>query len=970
MPRSDGSIIIDTKILEDGFRKGIGSLAQLSKRAGVAIGAGVGVATVALFGYAAASMKAAEADKQGADRIRQIAVSMGRTDAQAAKLTDRLTKLADKTALATGVDDGQIKATQAKLLTFKELANTADTVGGSFDRATMAAIDMGAAGFGDAASNAVQLGKALNDPIKGVTALSRSGITFTAVEKKKLEALVKSGKVLEAQDFMLNAIEAQVGGTAAKSATASAKMGIAFSQLGQNAGAALLPIADTMLPKVIEATKVLEPQLEKTFGGIAALLTGGDATKGAADLSAGISEMGTSLVSGLTNMLPGAVTAITSVFTALATALGPMLPPLATALMQGLSQIASALPAILPPLITGLAGVIVAMAAALPGILGSLITAFIAGFTAIVGVLPTVIPALVNGLVSMIGVLAAMLPTLVPLLVGGFTQLIVLLATGLPALLPVLLQGFVALVMAIATALPVVLPALITGFVQLITMLATMLPVLLPVLLNGFVALITAIATMLPTLIPLLVNAIVTIVTALATALPPMLPMIVGALIRVIPLLLMAVVQIVVALVTAIVAAAPRLAAAGKQLFTGLVSAVRSIGSQLGPVGRTLMTALVNALRSAGAALPGIGKSLITALVNAAKGMLGQFSSIGRAISDGIKNGLTGAWNGLVSKLRTLTNLLPAAVKKLLGIASPSRVFAEVGRNTVLGLVKGIDGNKKHVATALKGLDKIVTEHLDKMRTESADLAGKVADGMNKSLASMLGSGSLPPDLLIKRLQGSVAAARKFAADLETLKKRGLNDDYVRQLAEAGVDSAGATASQLANATDGQIAEINKLKGELQGVANAAGKTMADSFYKAGIDTAAGLLKGIKAGEKNLKKAMGSLGKSLVAAIKKELGIKSPSKVFETEVGVMMALGIGKGFERGSGGVFKTMAKSVSGEMGRFTSAVAPRAIAAATPEGSAPESRQQIVNFNRPVRTYSEVVRALSDIDRGLAFS
>jgi hypothetical protein len=83
---------------------------------------------------------------------------------------------------------------QAKLLTFGELAKSADQAGGAFDRATKAAIDMGAAGFGTAEMNAVQLGKALNDPIKGVAALAKSGVTFTEQEKEKIKTLVESNK--------------------------------------------------------------------------------------------------------------------------------------------------------------------------------------------------------------------------------------------------------------------------------------------------------------------------------------------------------------------------------------------------------------------------------------------------------------------------------------------------------------------------------------------------------------------------------------------------------------------------------------------------------------------------------------------------------------------------------------------------------------------------------------------------------
>jgi phage-related protein len=125
-------------------------------------------------------------------------------------------------------------------------------MGGAFDRATMAAIDMAAAGFGEAESNAVQLGKALNDPIKGITALTRSGITFTEQEKELIKTLVESGKTLEAQDMILKAIETQVGGTAEATANASDKMRVGFKLVSEEIGTALLPIFEDLVKFLTE----------------------------------------------------------------------------------------------------------------------------------------------------------------------------------------------------------------------------------------------------------------------------------------------------------------------------------------------------------------------------------------------------------------------------------------------------------------------------------------------------------------------------------------------------------------------------------------------------------------------------------------------------------------------------------------------------------------------------------------------
>jgi hypothetical protein len=219
--------------------EGAGKKAQFAlKKAALPAAAALGAVGLAAKSAIAAGEAAATANA----RIAQINKSMGLFGDSTDKVNERLIEYANITARATGVDQNQIKATQAKLLTFGALAKTADEAGGAFDRATKAAIDMAAAGFGEASMNAVQLGKALNDPIKGITALAKSGVTFTEQEKDKIAVLVESGKILEAQEMVLKAIETQVGGTAEATANDSDKMKVAFSQVSESIGLILLPL--------------------------------------------------------------------------------------------------------------------------------------------------------------------------------------------------------------------------------------------------------------------------------------------------------------------------------------------------------------------------------------------------------------------------------------------------------------------------------------------------------------------------------------------------------------------------------------------------------------------------------------------------------------------------------------------------------------------------------------------------------
>lgn len=235
------------------FNKGFGgALGKIGSIIGTAL------ATGAVVNFTKSLIDAGEQEVAGNNRLTQIAKSMGIFGNQADAVSQRLQDLSGVQQLSLGIDDDVIKSTQAKLLTFKELAKTADETGGYFDRATQAALDLAAAGFGTAESNAVQLGKALQDPIKGITALSRSGVTFTEDEKKRIETLVKSNKMGEAQAIVLKAIETQVGGTAAATATSSDKMSQAFAQVKEDLGLILLPafnnfanyITQTVIPNV------------------------------------------------------------------------------------------------------------------------------------------------------------------------------------------------------------------------------------------------------------------------------------------------------------------------------------------------------------------------------------------------------------------------------------------------------------------------------------------------------------------------------------------------------------------------------------------------------------------------------------------------------------------------------------------------------------------------------------------------
>lgn len=266
-------IVTDARGVGPGLSSADSQLSRFGKRAGqigrmAALGlAGVGAAAV---GVGVKLFQMGDASDDANATVERITKSMGYFGRESDKATSRILKYAEATARQTGVDTNSIKATQAKLLTFKEIGKTADTAGGAFDRATRAAIDLAAAGFGSAESNAAQLGKALNDPIAGLAALTRSGVTFTEQEKARIATLVESNRIGEAQAQVLAAIEKQVGGVAAAQAGGLDRLRTIGTQAAEALGRKLVPqvdkLATWLVDKGLPAAQRLGTELSARFG--------------------------------------------------------------------------------------------------------------------------------------------------------------------------------------------------------------------------------------------------------------------------------------------------------------------------------------------------------------------------------------------------------------------------------------------------------------------------------------------------------------------------------------------------------------------------------------------------------------------------------------------------------------------------------------------------------------------------------
>jgi hypothetical protein len=196
----------DTKELDkalQGVAKRLRSTADDLNGLGQSLSLGL-TAPIVAFG-ALATKNAVDSAKA----IAQVEAAVKSTGGAAGKSVADLEAMAEGLQRISLYDDDQIlKEVTANLLTFTNVTGT------QFDKAQVAILNLSTRLGTDLTSASVQVGKALNDPIKGVTALGRAGVQFTAEQKELITTLTESGDVAGAQAIILGELETQFGGAA------------------------------------------------------------------------------------------------------------------------------------------------------------------------------------------------------------------------------------------------------------------------------------------------------------------------------------------------------------------------------------------------------------------------------------------------------------------------------------------------------------------------------------------------------------------------------------------------------------------------------------------------------------------------------------------------------------------------------------------------------------------------------------
>lgn len=266
---------VDTASFDDGLSAAQSRLTktgqQMQQLGGqiARVGAGLSATVTApLVAFGVSATRAATESREAFAQVESALASMGSASGRTAEQLKASAR--ELQSLSTFDDDEILRKVTANLLTFGNVS------GEVFDRAQRAAVDLSARLGQDLQSSAIQLGKALNDPVKGLTALSRVGVSFTRDQQELIKSMVAAGDVAGAQAIILAELERQYGGAAkaARDAAPGSDTIDAYREFQETVGELVLQVLPKLtdfLTRILNLFNNLSPEMQRAVVAAAAV---------------------------------------------------------------------------------------------------------------------------------------------------------------------------------------------------------------------------------------------------------------------------------------------------------------------------------------------------------------------------------------------------------------------------------------------------------------------------------------------------------------------------------------------------------------------------------------------------------------------------------------------------------------------------------------------------------------------------
>jgi hypothetical protein len=352
-----------------------------------------------------------------------------------------------------------------------------------------------------------------------------------------------------------------------------------------------------------------------------------------------------------------------------------------------------------------------------------------------------------------------------------------------------------------------------------------------------------------------------------------------------------------------------------------------------GNLASAIIQGMVNGISGGIGSVIDAAKGMAHSALSSAMGALGihspsrEFMKLGAYSAEGYAKGLKGSTVQIATAAKTMRDLISASMRNASDdIASLSKRLAKLktarhkDNAAIRDTSKALAQARSEYAKSAKAQSLLKTKTfardnvklnsdakaIDNIKTKLANAqkvladATKVRDDYNKSVRDQY---STLPDVgastnltdYITELRQKVVDTREFATAVQKLRTMGLNDEAYKQLIAKGPDALPFVQQILAGGK-GAVTDLNTLGSQLDKAAKGLADSASKSLYQAAVDSAAGLVKGLQNQQAAIQKQMDQIAAAMVKAIKKALGIKSPSRVF-AEVGAYSVQGLAQGLK-------------------------------------------------------------------------
>jgi hypothetical protein len=249
--------------------------AQIERQQARAMKSGVTGGLIQFSLYAAAARTVANtvggvitAFRESQQAGKKLDSVLASTGGAAGVTAEEIKALAGDMQRLTNFEDDATIAAAGVLATFTQIK------GDTFKDALMAAQDLSAVMGQDIQASVVQIGKALNDPIAGITALRRVGVSFTKEQQQQIKNLVEQGRLQDAQRMILAELQTEFGGAAQAMADPLTIVGNVIGDLGESLGSLIMPALTEIAQFIVSNLVPHSETLAQTFTSWGEILRG------------------------------------------------------------------------------------------------------------------------------------------------------------------------------------------------------------------------------------------------------------------------------------------------------------------------------------------------------------------------------------------------------------------------------------------------------------------------------------------------------------------------------------------------------------------------------------------------------------------------------------------------------------------------------------------------------------------------